>query len=110
MKSQFFRQNPTGWSLDSRFRYQLHRINTLIYLARPKNVLAVGTYTGGVTFTSSAVSNSPISLPVSLTVTSQPTLPPLEFCLVVFDRQSHGTEWLLLDGTGSVNSSGQAHR
>jgi hypothetical protein len=23
MKTQFFGQNPTGWSLDSRYRYQL---------------------------------------------------------------------------------------
>lgn len=70
--------------------------------------LAAGTYIGTVTFTSSAVSNSQVTLPVTLTVNSQsPPVPSLQFCFVVDDRQSHGTEWILLDGTGSVNSSDQ---
>jgi len=73
------------------------------------NGLAAGTYNGTVTLTSSAVSNSPVSLPVTLTVTTQ--TPPVtgapQFSLVVVDRQSGGSDWMLLDGTGSVSSSGQ---
>jgi len=72
--------------------------------------IAAGTYHGTVTFTSSAVSNSPVSLPVTLTVNSS-TPPPTSggetFSLVAVDRQSGGTDWMLLDGNGSVNSSGQ---
>ena len=73
------------------------------------NGLAAGTYSGTVTLTSSAVSNSPVSLPVTLTVTTQ--TPPVtgapQFSLVVVDRQLGGSDWMLLDGTGSVSSSGQ---
>lgn len=69
---------------------------------------AAGTYHGTVTFTSSAVANSPVTLPVTLTLSLQSPVPSLQFSFVVVDRQSHGTEWILLDGTGSVNSSDQA--
>lgn len=72
--------------------------------------LAAGTYNGHVTLTSSAVSNSPVTLPVTLTVNSSTPPPPPcggeHFSLVVVDRQSGGSDWLLLDGRGSVNSSG----
>jgi hypothetical protein len=73
--------------------------------------LAAGTYHGSVTFTSSAASNSPITLPVTLTVNSSTPPPPPTtggetFSLVVVDRQAGGTDWLLLDGRGSVNSNG----
>jgi hypothetical protein len=72
--------------------------------------LGAGTYTGTVTFSAAgAVSNSPVSLPVTLTVTPA-TPPPTSggetFSLVVVDRQSGGSDWMLLDGTGSVSSSG----
>ena len=71
--------------------------------------LAAGTYRGTVTFTSSGASNSPVMLNVTLTVTSQ-TPPPtgsLSFSFHVSDRESGGGDRLLLDGTGSVSSSGQ---
>jgi len=71
--------------------------------------LAAGTYHGTVTFTSSAVSNSPVSLPVTLTVAPQTPPPPgaPQFSLAVVDRQSGGSDWMLLSGSGSVSSSGQ---
>jgi hypothetical protein len=74
--------------------------------------MTAGTYQGKVTFTSSAVSNSPVSLPVTLSVTSATPPPPPTtggetFSLVVVDRQSGGSDWLLLDGSGSINASGQ---
>jgi len=73
------------------------------------NGLAAGTYHGTVTFTSSGVSNSPISLPVTLTVTAStpPSTHPLEFHLVVVDHQSGGSDFLLLDGSGSVDRRGE---
>ena len=71
--------------------------------------LAAGTYSGTVTFTSSGASNSPVLLGVTLTVTSTtppPTTSPVDFSFNVTDRQSGGTDRLLLDGTGSVDSGG----
>jgi hypothetical protein len=72
--------------------------------------MTAGTYHGTVAFTSSAVSNSPVTLPVTLTVNSSTPPPPTTggetFSLVVVDRQSGGTDWMLLDGTGSISSSG----
>jgi hypothetical protein len=74
--------------------------------------LAAGTYHGSVAFSSTAVSNSPRTLPVTLTVnpSTPPPPPPTTssetFSLVVVDRLSGGTDWMLLDGSGSVNSSG----
>jgi hypothetical protein len=72
--------------------------------------LAAGTYSGTVTFTSSGASNSPVLLNVTLTVTSTtppPPTPSVQFSFNVTDRQSGGTDRLLLDGSGSVDSSGQ---
>lgn len=68
--------------------------------------LAAGTYNGSVMFTSSALSNSPVTLPVTLTVGSS-TPPPTgqTYSVVVVDRQSGGSDWLLLSGSGSVSSS-----
>jgi hypothetical protein len=70
--------------------------------------LAAGTYSGTVTFTSSGASNSPVMLSVTLTVTS--TTPPptasVSFSFNVTDRQSGGTDRMLLDGTGSVDPGG----
>jgi hypothetical protein len=69
--------------------------------------LVAGTYNGAVTFTSSATSPTSVMLPVTLTVTS--TTPPpttgATFSFVVVDRQSGGSDWLLLYGSGSVSSS-----
>jgi hypothetical protein len=70
--------------------------------------LTAGTYSGTVTFTSSGASNSPVLLSVTLTVTS--TTPPptssVDFSFNVTDRQSGGSDRLLLDGTGSVDPAG----
>jgi len=69
--------------------------------------LAAGTYNGTVTFTSSATSPTSVTLPVTLTVGS--TTPPptaVGFSLTVVDRQSGGSELMLLYGSGSVSSSG----
>jgi hypothetical protein len=75
--------------------------------------LTAGTYQGTATFSSSAVSNSPVMLPVTLTVTpgggGGGTTGAGPFSLGVVDRQSSGTDWLLLQGSGSVDSSGQVN-
>ena len=70
--------------------------------------LAAGTYSGAVTFSSSGASNSPVTLNVTLTVTSTtpPPTPSVDFSFNVTDRQSGGTDRLLLDGTGSVDPGG----
>jgi hypothetical protein len=70
--------------------------------------LTAGTYSGTVTFTSSGASNSPVLLSVTLSVTSTtpPPTPSVDFSFNVTDRQSGGTDRLLLDGTGSVDSGG----
>jgi hypothetical protein len=62
----------------------------------------------GTTFTSSGASNSPMMLGVTLTAGSQTPLTtgPLSFSFNVRDRESGGADKLLLDGTGSVDSSG----
>jgi hypothetical protein len=72
--------------------------------------IGAGTYHGTVMFSSSAVSNSPVSLPVTLNVTSSTPPPPpttgtANFSAVVVDRQSGGNDWLLLDGSGSASST-----
>ena len=70
-----------------------------------------GTYQGTVTFTSPATSPNSVTLPVTLTVapsTPPPTTnTPWSFNHNVVDRQMGGTDYMLLDGNGGVNSTGQ---
>jgi len=71
-------------------------------------------YTGNVTFSCSTCSPTSVMLPVTLTVNAStpppppPTITSFRFNLVVVDRQSVGnTDWMLLDGSGGMNSTGQ---
>lgn len=70
-----------------------------------------GTYQGTVTFTSSATSPTSITLPVTLIVASSTPPPttntPWSFSHNVVDRQMNGTDYMLLDGSGGVSSTGQ---
>jgi len=71
--------------------------------------LAAGTYSGTVTLTSAGVSNSPLLVNVTFTVNS--TTPPptqtVNFSFNVTDQESGGTDSLLLDGTGTIDTSGK---
>ena len=74
--------------------------------------LAANTYTGSVTFTSSGVSNTTVTLPVTLTVNSStppppPTGLPWSFNTDVVDRQAAGTDYMLITGNGGMNSTNQ---
>lgn len=78
--------------------------------------LAAGTYNGTVTFTSSGVSNSPQTVAVTLDVPSATPPPPppppsgsgpLKFSLNVVDKQSGGSEEILISGQGAVDASGK---
>lgn len=72
--------------------------------------LADGTYTGTVKFTSPGVTNSPLSVGVTLKVgtTLPPTQPdPLRFTFNVIDKQSGGDQKLLLDGSGAIDDAGK---
>jgi hypothetical protein len=69
--------------------------------------LADGTYTGAVTVTGASASNSPLSIPVTLTVgtVTPPAAGPLSFSFNVIDSLSGGTDSLLLSGRGFIDSS-----
>ena len=73
--------------------------------------LANGTYTGTVMFTASGASNSPQTVNVTLRVnpaTPPPTNTPgtVTFSFSALDKQSDGSDYLMLDGQGSI-SGGQ---
>jgi hypothetical protein len=80
----------------------------LTVMATPTG-LAKGTYKGTVTLTGAGAANSPLSVPVTLTVGSStpPSVSPLQFSFQVIDSQSGGSDSLLLDGQGSVDGSGK---
>lgn len=73
--------------------------------------LAAGTYHGTINFTSAGVSNSPLPLAVTLVVGPPPPPPTtstaLHFTFTAVDKQSAGTDSLLIDGTGSVDKTGK---
>jgi len=71
--------------------------------------LTAGHYTGAITLTSSGASNSPLNIPVNLTIgsTPPPQTGPLQFSLDVLDKLSGGPDELLLAGTGSVSGTGR---
>jgi hypothetical protein len=72
----------------------------------PSN-LANGSYKGAITITSSGAGNSPLTVPVTLTIgATLPETVPLQFSLNVLDKQSGGADEMLLTGSGSVDSSG----
>jgi hypothetical protein len=68
--------------------------------------LAAGTYTGNVTFSSTATSNTSVMLPVTLTVTTNTPPTGETFSLTVVDRQSGGADYLLLYGSGDTTPTG----
>ena len=72
--------------------------------------LSAGSYTGTVSFTAAGAGNSPQSLGVTLIVTPQqppPTNPgPLTFNFSVIDKQSDGSDRMLVSGQGSIDNSG----
>lgn len=71
--------------------------------------LANGTYKGAVTVTGAGVGNSPLSVPVTLTVgpSTPPSVGPLHFSFHVIDSASGSSDSVLLSGSGSVDSSGK---
>jgi hypothetical protein len=81
---------------------------TLAVTASPTG-LASGTYKGTVTLAGAGAANSPLSIPVTLTVgsTTPPSAGPLHFSFYVIDNQSGGSDSLLLDGYGAIDSSGK---
>ncbi len=81
---------------------------TLAVTADPAG-LANGTYKGMVTLTGAGAANSPLAVPVTLTVgpTTPPFVGPLHFSFRVIDSQSGGSDSMLLDGYGSVDSAGK---
>ena len=69
--------------------------------------LANGTFTGAIAIASSGATNSPLMVPVTLRIGETP--PPtvaLQFSLTVVDKQSGGSDEMLLIGTGSSDGSG----
>jgi hypothetical protein len=83
---------------------------TLSISANPAG-LNDGTYKGSVTFTAAGASNSPLTLNVTLIVgpvTPPPTTTPdpVTYSFNVLDRQSDGSDYMMLDGSGS-SSNGQ---
>ncbi|PYT21776.1 MAG: hypothetical protein DMG57_37575 [Acidobacteria bacterium] len=69
--------------------------------------LATGTYHGSIMITSTGAANSPLTVPVTLTIgTTPPATVPLSFSQTVVDKQAGGMDEMLLTGTGSVSSSG----
>lgn len=81
---------------------------TLSVMAAPAG-LANGTYMGTVTLTGAGAANSPLMVPVTLTVgpATPPSVGPLHFSFRVIDSQSGGSNSVLLDGSGSVDSAGK---
>ena len=74
--------------------------------------LAQGTYSGMVTFTPSGASVSPKVLPVTLVIKGSEgqsgSVVPLTYSFDVLDKQSNGTDWMLLDGSGATSPGGKA--
>ncbi len=81
---------------------------TLAVTANPAG-LANGTYKGTVTLTGAGAGNSPLAVPVTLTVgpVTPPSAGPLHFSFRVIDTQSGSSDSMLLDGSGSVDSAGK---
>jgi hypothetical protein len=70
--------------------------------------LAAGTYKGSISLTSSGAANSPLAIPVTLTIgATTPHTVPLRFSLEVVDKQTGGSDDMLLTGSGSVGGSGK---
>jgi len=81
---------------------------TLAVTADPTG-LANGTYHGTITLAAMGASNNPLSVPVTLTVgpSTPPTAGPLYFRFNVVDSQSGGSNNVLLEGRGSIDSAGK---